>query len=167
MVVLLAACGQAGADSAAAVKLPEGWTALPTMVTDAKQALADESAVVEAWGDQASGCYAVRIDHAGEGRAHAIAERVVEGLGGVVLKDVRIPDDGSGSAAELPGLLTLSFERAAGPAGSGVQGPASTYRGTLKAKVGGGRVVVLTCFANERDPATCETACTTLLGAFQ
>jgi hypothetical protein len=167
MVVLLAACGQAGADSAAAVKLPEGWTALADMAALAKQALADDQATVEAWGDQANGCYAVRIDNAGEGMAHAIAERIVEGLGGVVLKDVRIPDEGSGSAAKLPGLLTVSFERAAGAAGSGVHGPASAYRGKLKAKVGGGRVVVLACFANERDPATCETACTTMLGAFQ
>ena len=58
------------------------------------------------------------------------------------------------------GVVAMSFETTAAP-GSSVHG---AYRGRLRARIAAGKITALACFANEREPAACESACTALLG---
>jgi len=41
------------------------------------------------------------------------------------------------------------------------------YKGRLRAQVGDGKVAGLACVANQRDPASCEAPCKTMLGAIK
>lgn len=52
----------------------------------------------------------------------------------------------------------------AAAAAMGIAGPPARYHGRLRAKIGGGRVILLACFASEREPVTCDAACGPLLG---
>lgn len=151
----LLACGQAGADPAAApadttsgLHAPAGWQALPEIATAVSAAARAEGITIdgaEAWGEPSMGCYAAWVALHGDG---ATAAQVMEGLEAAKLtvKDVVKPELGD------DGLVSLVFERA-------------PYRGHLRVRVATPRLTVLACFENEREPAACELACTPLLGA--
>jgi len=52
------------------------------------------------------------------------------------------------------GIVALSFEKGA-------------HRGRLRARIAAGKITAVACFANEREPAACDAACTGLLGGLQ
>jgi len=149
-----AACGRAGAapDQASGLTPPAGWQALPPIATAARAAIKGaEVDGAEAWGEPAMGCYAVWLAIRATGGAKAIAEQVVSGFAAagsaapMIVKDVAAPEGDEG-------VLTLAFER-------------GDHRGRLRARIAGGRIATLACFANQREPRACEAACTTFLGA--
>lgn len=158
----LAACDPAGAapSPASGLAAPAGWQALPPMAQAARDSLGSGITIegVEAWGEPARGCYAVWLAASTAGDATKLAEDFLGGLtslsgstgsasSGLVVRDVVKP-----TAAE--GLLHLQFTREA-------------FTGKLAARLGGGRIDALACFANRREPGSCESACTTLLGAIR
>jgi len=160
IVVTLAACGQAGAQPSATsgLSVPAGWIAIPEIAMAVTTAAKGDGVSVEgaeAWGEPARGCYGVWLVLAGEG---ASAEQVLAGIAAqpVTTSNVVRPEGADG-------LVTLSFEApaAAGPATA----PGATmYRGRLRARIAAGKITTLACFANDREPATCEAACSSLLG---
>lgn len=146
------ACTAAGAQPpAGAIKPPPGWTAQPTVVAAAKEALGSKTVIdgLEAFGDPAMGCYSVWMAVRGAGSAKDLAEQIVKGLAGeqrrVDIKDVVKP-----TADE--GLLALVFESA-------------PVKGRLRARIGKGKIVTLACWSTPREPIACDRACTSLLGA--
>jgi hypothetical protein len=147
------ACGQAGAAPGSGITAPAGWQVMPDLAVAAKDALGKSVVVdgAEAWGEPAMGCYGVWLAVQAAGEAGAIAEQVVVGFAAselrIAVRDVVVP-----SGPE--GVLALTFERA-------------PYRGRLRARLGGERIVALACFANQREPIACEAACTSLLGALR
>lgn len=153
----LAACTSAEAQSnetpaRSGIPTPPGWHDLPAVASAARHALGEglEIEGTQAWGEPARGCYAVWIAIRGGGTAQTIATDVVNGLtaaggGTVLVTDVVRPSTDEG-------VLTFGFTR-------------PPFRGKLAAKLGGGRVAALACFANAREPAWCATGCTSLLGA--
>ena len=155
IAVLLVACADAGAQPPMpSPKPPAGWTPQPAIVTAAKDALGKKTTVdaLEAFGDPAMGCYSVWMAVRGSGKA--LAEQLVKGLTEpdkkqpkrkVTIKDVVKP-------AADEGLLALSFESA-------------PYTGRLRARLGKGRITALACWSAQREPAACDQACTTILGA--
>jgi hypothetical protein len=158
MLAALGACGQAGADGSAkasppAGKVPAGWKSLPALGTAAQKAAAAEGVTVEggeAWGDPAMGCYAVWLALGNaSGDAGAIARQVIDGLAAakVETSEVSAPTGDEG-------VLALRF-------GQG------NLKGRMKAKLGSGKIAALACFANQREPKSCEAACTTMLGAIE
>ncbi|MCW5803774.1 MAG: hypothetical protein KIT31_15430, partial [Deltaproteobacteria bacterium] len=99
-----------------------------------------------------AGCYAVWVAlHGAGGDAPALAKEVVDGLAAAKLETSEVV-----APAAEDGALTLRFASAA----AGV-------KGRLAARLGGGKVAALACFANPREPAACEATCTTLLGAMK
>ena len=157
MLVTLAACGQAGAQPSATsgLKAPVGWIAIPEIATAVAAAAKTEGTTVdgaEAWGDPARGCYGVWLAIHGDG---ASAEQVLAGLASQPITTTNIVKPES-----TDGVVALSFETTAAP-GTSVGG---TYRGRLRARLAAGQITALACFANEREPIACETACTSLLG---
>lgn len=145
----LGACGQAGAQPTASSGLqgPAGWQALPQLAQAVGAAAAGEGVTVdgtEAWGETSIGCYGVWVKLHG---ASATSEEVMKGLdqAKVALRDVVKPELGD------DGLVALTFERA-------------PYRGRLRVRVAAGSITALACFANDREPASCDQPCTTLLG---
>ena len=151
----LAACGRADADGAKApVQPPVGWLALPGLASGANKAAAAEGITVdgaEAWGDPAAGCYAVWLAlHGSSGDAPALAKQVVDGLAAAKLEtsEVSVPSTDDG-------VLGLRFAAQGG------------VKGRLKARLGGGKISALACFANPREPKACEATCTTMLGAIE
>lgn len=153
-VVALGACGQAGAQASAVssgIAAPAGWQALPDMaraVGDAAKADGVTVAGTEAWGEPARGCYAVWIRVTGTG---ASVEQVLAGITSEKLetKDIVKPATEDGR-----GIVALAFAK-------------PPYAGRLRARVDSGSVTALACFANEREPLACETACSSLLGSLQ
>ncbi len=155
----IAGCGRAGAapDQPSGLTPPAGWQPLPAIAAAAKGAIAGAQVDgAEAWGEPSMGCYAVWLALRASGAAEAIGAQVVAGFtaagagsgsgsAGLIVKDVAAP-----SGEE--GVLTLAFER-------------GDHRGRLRARLGGGRIAALACFANRREPLACETACTSFLGA--
>ncbi len=159
--VALAGCGRAGAapEQSSGLTAPAGWQALPEIAVAARGAL-DKGATVdgaEAWGEPAMGCYAVWLAIRAAGAAEAVAQQVIAGFtaaaanGGagapLTFKDVAAPSGDEG-------VLALAFER-------------GDHRGRLRARLGGGRIAALACFANQREPLACDAACTTFLGAIR
>ncbi|MBL9019528.1 MAG: hypothetical protein JNL83_35390 [Myxococcales bacterium] len=143
-LLALAACNSAGAQptptpttAASGVKVPAGWTVLP--------ALAAQTGVpnAEAWGDPARGCYAVWFHLQGSG---ATAEAVLAGLAAeqIATSDLVKP--------EADGIVAATFAKGA-------------YTGRLRARIADGAITTLACFANRREPKSCELPCTTVLGA--
>ena len=134
--------GRAGAQPApttavSGVKPPAGWIALPSIATRVGVPGA------EAWGDTARGCYAVwfRIQGAG-----ATADAVLAGLAAEQLTTSNlVKPDGDG-------IVAASFTK-------------GTYTGRLRARIADGALTALACFANQREPKSCDTPCTTVLGA--
>lgn len=154
-------CGTAGAapEQASGLTPPAGWQAMPEIAAAARGALGKGVTVegAEAWGEPAMGCYAVWLAIGAPGAAEAVAQQVVAGFTAAAA--------GSGSGAKLTfkdvappagdaGVLALSFER-------------GDHRGRLRARLGGGRIAALACFANQREPLACEAACTSFLGAIR
>jgi len=147
-LALAAGCSPAGAQPSTSSGLtpPAGWTELPEIAAAAAAALRADGVTLEgseAWGEPARGCYAVWLALRGP---HAAAAQVLAGLEaqGITLADVVKPETADG-------IATARFEKA-------------PYRGRLRARASAGRLVALACFANEREPASCEAPCTTLLG---
>jgi len=167
--VALAGCGRAGAapEQTSGLTPPAGWQAMPTIAAAARAALGAGAEVegAEAWGEPAMGCYAVWLAIRASGSAEAIGQQVVAGFTAAaagsgdgakpaepgatptLIKDVAAPSGDEG-------LLTLAFER-------------GVHRGRLRARLGGGRITTLACFANQREPLACEAACTALLGGLR
>ncbi|CAN5920208.1 hypothetical protein BH11MYX3_BH11MYX3_08310 [soil metagenome] len=148
-VLALAACGQAGAQPSVAsgLKPPAGWQALPELATSVGEATKTDGVMVdgvEAWGETARGCYAVWFAIHGSG---ASAETVLAGLATEKLATSNVVTPPSGD-----GLIAMTFAR-------------PHYTGRLRARTADGTITALACFANEREPLTCEAPCTTLLGA--
>jgi len=135
---------------ASGIAPPVGWTSLPEIATAVGAAARAEGVTVdgaEAWGEPAMGCYAAWVGLHGEG---ATSQQVMQGLEAakLTLTDVVKPELGD------DGLITLAFERA-------------PYRGHLRVRVAAPALTMLACFANDREPAACELACTPLLGALK
>ena len=150
-VIGLAACGRAGAQPAQPVvssglRPPAGWQTLPAL-GQAVAAAAKAPGVTldgsEAWGETAIGCYGLWVKLHGAGASSA---EVLKGLdvARLALRDVSKPEAGD------DGLIALTFERA-------------PYSGRLRVRIAAGEITALACFANDRDPASCEQPCTTLL----
>ena len=155
LAAALAACGRADADGATApVKPPAGWQALSGLATAAGKAAAAEGITVdgaEAWGDPPAGCYAVWVGlHGSSGDAPALAKQVVDGFAAAKLETSDVT-----SPATDDGVLALRFTAQGG------------VKGRLKARLGGGKISALACFANPREPKACEATCTTMLGAIE
>ncbi len=138
---------------------PAGWQAMPELAAASRGALGKGATVdgAEAWGEPAMGCYAVWLAIGAPGTAEAVARQVVAGFTAAAA--------GSGTGARLTfkdvaapagdeGVLALSFER-------------GDHRGRLRARLGGGKLTALACFANQREPLACEAACTSFLGAIR
>ncbi len=147
--VALVACGQAGAQPSVASGLepPAGWQALPELATSVAEATKTDGVMidgVEAWGETARGCYAVWFAIHGSG---ASAEAVLAGLATEKLTTTNVVTPESGD-----GVIAVTFAR-------------PPYTGRLRARITDGTITALACFASEREPLTCETPCTTLLGA--
>ncbi len=149
----VAACGQASGQPspapatpvASGLHAPAGWTALPA-VAEAIRASARPGVTVEgseAWGEPARGCYGVWLALRGD---QASAADVLASLDAekITTSSVAKPETAEG-------LVTASFEKA-------------PYKGQLRARVAAGRVTALACFANDREPASCQPGCTQLLG---
>lgn len=152
-IVALGACGQAGAQPGAqpsapsGIAAPSGWTALPELaksVGDATKADGVTVEGVEAWGETARGCYAVWFRLAGAG---ANADAVIAGLAAekVATSNVVRPDAGDG-------ITALTFTK-------------PPHAGRLRVRTQDGKLTALACFANQREPASCDAPCTALLGA--
>lgn len=147
MMLAFAACGSAEAQPpAGAIKPPAGWQAMPAAVAAASSAAAADGVIVdgvEVWGDASLGCYALSIQlHGGSANADALGTQIIDGLAAENIGATQEPGEG----------FTLAIERA-------------PYKGRLRARLGDGRVDAIACVANQRDPAACEVACKTLLGA--
>lgn len=154
-LVALAACGPAGAQpesagAASGITAPAGWKSLAAVAAAARTGATATGVTVdgaEAWGEPAMGCYAMWLAlHGAGGGPDALAEQVLAGLAAekLAVRDVVKP---SGD-----GVLSLTVERA-------------PYRGKLRARLEDGRISVLACVGNQREPIACEAACTKLLGA--
>lgn len=142
-LLALAGCsGRAGAQPAptmatSGVKPPAGWIALPALATQTGIPNA------EAWGDTARGCYAVWFYLQGSG---ATPEAVLAGLAAeqITTSDLVKP--------EGDGIVAATFAK-------------GVYTGRLRARIADGAITTLACFANQREPKSCESPCTTVLGA--
>lgn len=152
-IAAVGACGQAGAQPTAppvapsGITTPTGWAELPELaktVRDATKADGVTVEGVEAWGETARGCYAVWFALAGSG---ANADAVIAGLAAEKLATSNVvkPESGDGVTA-----VTFANPR---------------YTGRLRVRTQGGKLTALACFANRREPMTCEAPCTSLLGA--
>lgn len=148
VLVALAACGSADAQPTATsgLQAPAGWQALPAVAKAVQAAAAAPGITVdgaEAWGEPAMGCYAVWIAlHGDGGGADQLTKEILDGLA-----EAKIAATQQGTDP-----LVLAIEKA-------------PYKGTLKAELGGGKVTALACVVTDREPAACEAACKTLLGA--
>ncbi|HEU4729292.1 MAG TPA: hypothetical protein VFT22_15430 [Kofleriaceae bacterium] len=157
-IAALVACSSAGAEPGPAGgsgPMPPGWKPLPAIAAAVQAAVGPGGAaidVVDAWGAPAIGCYAVRVAlHGGTQDARALADQV---LGGFAATAATGPRAISVSAIAKPttpdGVLAFTFDR-------------PPYRGRVRAHLGAGRVRVLACFDNQREPAICEAACARVL----
>jgi hypothetical protein len=161
-IVALGACGQAGAQPSApsGIAAPAGWAALPELATAVRDATKADGVTVEgveAWGETARGCYAVWLRLAGSG---ATPNAVVAGLAAEKLATSNVvkPDSGDG-------ITTLTFAKPPPPKGTGSPGSSQAYTGRLRVRTQDGKLTALACFANQREPLTCDAPCTSLLGA--
>lgn len=145
----LGACGQAGAQSTApsGITAPTGWAVLPELARTVRDATKAEGVTVEgveAWGETARGCYAVWFALAGSG---ANADAVIAGLASEKLATSNVVKPESGD-----GITAVTFAK-------------PPYTGRLRVRTLDGKLTALACFANQREPATCDAPCTSLLGA--
>jgi hypothetical protein len=157
IAILLVACADADAQPPVSSNLepPDGWTAQPAIVSAAKTALGKTKLDgIEAFGEPAMGCYSVWMAVRGSGKATDLADQLLRGLTEPDKKapkrKVDIKDLVKPTAEE--GVLALTFE-------------SPPYKGRLRARLGKGRITALACWSSEREPAACDQACTTILGA--
>jgi hypothetical protein len=157
LVVLVGACGQAGAQASAAtsgITPPTGWQVLAEVARSTGEAAKADGVTVagsEAWGDTARGCYAVWLKLTGSGVS---ADQVIAGIASEKLETKDIVKPATGENSDGRGLVSLAFTKPG-------------YTGRLRARIESGGVTALACFANEREQIACETACTNLLGALR
>ncbi len=152
-ILALGACGQAGAQPAApspapsGITAPAGWAALPDLAKAVRGATTVDGVTVngvEAWGETARGCYAVWFALAGSG---ANADAVIAGLAAEKLATSNVVKPEASD-----GVTSLMFAK-------------PPYTGRLRVRTASGTLTAIACFANQREPRTCEAPCTTLLGA--
>lgn len=143
-MVVLAACGSAAAqpEARSGVHVPPGWQELPSVATAARMA-AGIVEDVQAWGEPAMGCYAVWMTFVG-GADDQLAEQIQAGL---ATEKISVSNVSEGD------VLSMTVERA-------------PYRGQLFARPGDGKLALLACFANQREPKTCEAACSSMLATW-
>jgi len=155
-LAVLAACGQAKAEPAATrsgLTPPAGWQSLPQLAEAVSAAGRDAKIAIdgsEAWGETEMGCYATWLAlSGGDAAPDVLADQVLASLGAAKLavSDVVKP-------SSTAGTLSLRFERA-------------PYHGRLRAELSKGRITAVACFANQREPVACESACTTWIGAMK
>lgn len=148
----LGACTLAGAQATermtehSGLTAPAGWRDLPELASRVGASLAERELRldgVEAWGEPARGCFGVWLAIRGDG---ATAAQVLAGLAAedITTTDVVTPPGAAG-------VVTATFAKGA-------------HHGRLRARVAAGTITALACFANAREPASCETPCTLLLG---
>jgi hypothetical protein len=183
----LGACSAAGAEpnppaSDSPSQRPAGWKQLPVVASaagaavKADQAGADGVALdtVDAWGEPALGCYAVWLAlHGGAAAAPALADQVLDGvLQANEPRAAKAPQENAKPPrhADGPGGASgskLSLDEVVKPSGAdGVLAfsfARPPYRGRVRAHLGSGRITAIACFGNQREPATCEAACTRVL----
>ncbi|MBA3541019.1 MAG: hypothetical protein H0T79_15520 [Deltaproteobacteria bacterium] len=146
-----AAAGQPSAPptTASGLTAPVGWQVLPELAKAVAGAAKADGIVVEgseAWGEPARGCYAAWIALRGSDANVLIVEDALAGLAAEKFAMTNVIKPTS------DGVLAFGFERA-------------PYRGRVRARLDGGHLAALACFANEREPASCELPCTALLGS--
>jgi hypothetical protein len=146
-LVSLAACGQAGAQPSATSGLaaPAGWRALPELASAIVDAAKTDGVTVdgaEGWGETSRGCYGIWLALHGSG---ATADAVLAGLATekLAVSDVVKPDG--------DGVVSATFAK-------------PPFSGRLRARLADGKLTALACFANAREPKSCDAGCTTLLG---
>jgi hypothetical protein len=147
---LLVACSgsaEAQPPEISGLSTPSGWQSLPVLATAVRTAAQAHGVTIagsEAWGEPAIGCYAMWIALRGTGTTVA---QVFTGLdkAGIVPKDFVKPTTEYGP-------ISLGFER-------------GEHRGRLRVHTSDGRLSAIACFANAREPASCEAGCKALLGA--
>ncbi len=150
-VVALAACAPAAADppgAASGLHAPAGWRVLPELAAATGGAAKADGVVVEgsdAWGEPTRGCFAAWIALRGGEDTLLAIDDVLASLAAekIAARDIVKPAG--------DGVLALTFAR-------------PPYTGKLRAKLDRGHLVALACFANAREPASCEASCATLLG---
>ena len=162
----LGACGQAGAQPTApanapsGITAPTGWAGLPELAQAVRDATKAEGVTVdgvEAWGETARGCYAVWFALAGSG---ANADAVIAGLAAEKLATSNVVKPESGD-----GITAVTFASTPHPKGAGSPGGSLAFTGRLRVRTLDGKLTALACFANQREPLTCDAPCTSLLGA--
>ena len=130
---------------------PASWKALPAIARAVSAAVTADGVAIDAadaWGDPALGCFALRLAvHGGAATTDALADQVLAGLagkpGGLTFSELVKP-------AANRDVLTFSFAR-------------PPYHGRVRAQLATGKLTALACFANQREPATCDATCTHLL----
>jgi hypothetical protein len=170
-VLALVACSAAGAEPAAPVAAgapvavpaagapvavapavhPAGWKQLPAIATAVAGAARADGVVIDgadAWGEPAVGCYAVWLAlHGGKAEATLLVRQVLDGL---AARSVAIAISELATPSGPEGVLAFAFARA-------------PYRGRVRAQLSAGRIAMTACFANQREPAACDAACTRVL----
>lgn len=150
-------CRASEAGPSSGLAPPTGWKALPSLAAAASDAAKAKGVTVEgveAWGDTARGCYGAWLAIAGNPASpDALAKQLVSSvtidpaLAGITVRDTVNRPAGAGAES-----LSLAFERA-------------PYRGRIRALLASsGKIALLACFWNEREPVACEGACAQLLG---
>jgi hypothetical protein len=158
MLIALASCAASEAapsPTASNIAAPKGWIADPALAkTAAAAAVGDKVTVLgsDAWSDGSRGCYAIWLDLSGgagpvDVAADALIAATTRELTGVKIHDVQKPVVGE------TGTLAFAFAK-------------PPYHGKLRAELTKvGEIRALACMWNQREPKTCETGCTAMLGA--
>jgi hypothetical protein len=156
--IALVACNAASADPPRRDPSghPAGWKQLPAIANAVGAAARAEGVVIDAadaWGQPAIGCYAVRLAlHGPEGDATLLATQILDGIArvsdkprepAIAITDVTMPGGPQG-------VLAFTFAR-------------PPYRGRARAQLGGGRIAMAVCFANQREPGACDAPCASVL----
>jgi hypothetical protein len=158
MLIALASCAASEAapsPTASNIAAPKGWIADPALAKTAAAAAAGDKVSVlgsDAWSDGSRGCYAIWLDlSGGAGPVDAAADGLIAAttkeLTGVKIRDLQKPVVGE------TGTLAFAFDK-------------TPYHGKLRAELTkAGEIRALACMWNQREPKTCETGCTAMLGA--
>jgi hypothetical protein len=157
LAATITACAPADAQPPA-IEPPPGWTPQPAIAAAAKAAAGKQTVDgVEAFGEPAMGCYMLWMSLRGTGSAKDVAEQLIASLAKPASTDPK---------AAKP-QRTLAIDDVVKPtADTGVLSLAFTsppYEGRMRVRLGGGKLVTLACFANQREPLACATACTAVL----
>ena len=176
MLIALASCTASEAapsPTASNIAAPKGWSVDPALAKTAAAAAAGDKVNVlgsDAWSDGSRGCYAIWLDlSGGAGPVDAAADGLIAAttkeLTGVKIRDLQKPVVGE------TGTLAFAFDVYPAPPSGGAASPrkaglATPYHGKLRAELTKlGEIRALACLWNQREPKTCETGCTAMLGA--